>query len=211
MKYPVMIDGELCGSGEMTKAGAMTVIEVRCRMMEGIVRVSAYGESGEGYLGVLAPKDGELVLKKSFSPSAMRAFPGEIVEISRAGAGRSTLPEAEAAEKAQAAEAAEKSEENTTEAAEDSTRTEECVQPPEETAQPAEELPAAKPETVPEESGLNWYSSPDGALVCFDGEHSLVALPEGDGRIPKDIKGQEREIEGRKYLVYATQNCEIIR
>ena len=192
MKYPVMIDGELCGSGEMTKAGAMTVIEVRCRMMEGIVRVSAYGESSEGYLGVLAPKDGELVLKRSLSPSAMRAFPGEIVEIGRAGLGRSTLPEAGAPERPEEAAAEE---------------TEDALPPKEEPVPPA-----PIPETPPwEEAGLSWYSAPDGALVCFDGEHSLVALPEGDERIPKDIRGQEREIEGRKYRVYATQNCEIIR
>jgi glucose dehydrogenase len=58
---------------------------------------------------------------------------------------------------------------------------------------------------------LYWYSSPDGALVSFDGERSLVALPVGDERIPGNISGQEREIEGKRYMVYAVKNERIQR
>jgi len=57
---------------------------------------------------------------------------------------------------------------------------------------------------------LLWYSSPDGALVCFDGQRSLIALPLGDDRIPADFGGTKREIEGREYIVYTTKNGRII-
>ena len=57
---------------------------------------------------------------------------------------------------------------------------------------------------------LCWYASPDGALVCFDGVHSLIALPPADERVPQGIPGQPRQIEGRNYLVYVTTNGRIV-
>lgn len=67
-------------------------------------------------------------------------------------------------------------------------------------------------ETVPADTGtLDWYASPDGALVCFDGEHSLIALPLGDARIPEGVAGQRRAIEGGDYLIYPTKDGKIVR
>ena len=66
---------------------------------------------------------------------------------------------------------------------------------------------APEPESADE---LFWYSSPDGALVCFDGTHSLIALPVGDERIPEGFGGQRRTVEGREYLVYITKNGRIV-
>ena len=76
----------------------------------------------------------------------------------------------------------------------------------------AEEKPEATGEpAVPEDTdGLLWYFSPDGALVCFDGTRSLIALPLGDERIPAGFGGQRRSIEGKEYKVYITKNGKIV-
>ena len=66
------------------------------------------------------------------------------------------------------------------------------------------------PDEMREGESLLWYSSPDGALVCFDGQRSLIALPLGDDRIPEGFGGTRRRIEGREYIVYTTKNGRII-
>ncbi len=72
--------------------------------------------------------------------------------------------------------------------------------------QPADARAAREQASSPEEEPLDWFASPDGALVCFDGVHSLIALPLGDERIPAGVPGERREIEGREYLVYRTRD-----
>ncbi|MBR3083072.1 MAG: hypothetical protein IKH03_00655 [Oscillospiraceae bacterium] len=72
--------------------------------------------------------------------------------------------------------------------------------------QPADARAAQEQASSPEEEPLDWFASPDGALVCFDGVHSLIALPLGDERIPAGVPGEQREIEGREYLVYRTRD-----
>lgn len=72
--------------------------------------------------------------------------------------------------------------------------------------QPADARAAREQASTPEEEPLDWFASPDGALVCFDGVHSLIALPLGDERIPAGVPGEQREIEGREYLVYRTRD-----
>ena len=92
------------------------------------------------------------------------------------------------------------------------------LQRPAETAAepaPAESTELSAPPEEPQEheeedADLFWYSSPDGALVCFDGTRSLIALPLGDDRIPEDFGGERRTVEGREYLVYKTKNGRII-
>lgn len=183
--YPVMIDGAVVGRCQVRRQGARTEFDVCCRMMEGIVRLSVYGQEGEGYLGIPIPEEGELRLRKVFSPAAVRDFPGEIIEIGPAGRGKAAmtvLPEETAAEEASEAEEA----------------TETVCQA--EGTENVEEV---------DEDALYWYSSPDGALVCFDGARSLIALPLEDERIPPNIQGQLRQIEGKEYLVYVTKNSRI--
>ena len=70
------------------------------------------------------------------------------------------------------------------------------------------------PPTLPadtEDEELFWYSSPDGALVRFDGSRNLIALPLGDPRIPEDGGGRLRQVDGRQYLVFATENGRLVR
>ena len=85
---------------------------------------------------------------------------------------------------------------------------EEPAAPVEQAAGDAATKPAAE---VPEDTGgLFWYSSPDGALVCFDGTRSLIALPVGDERIPEGYEGHRRYVEGKEYIVYITKNGRIV-
>ena len=57
-----------------------------------------------------------------------------------------------------------------------------------------------------QEDGPFWYASTDGALVSRDGDSEMVALPVGDERVPDNIPGQPRIIEGKEYLVYITKD-----
>lgn len=315
-KYPVMIDGRAVGTLEVSRHGAVTVFDVRCRMLEGIVRVSVYGQDSEGYLGVLAPEGEGLRLCRSLSPAAMRTFPRDIVEAGPSGLGRASIPvlpdaperpgesdantggeyaaaqaencagsdsspakpgetgkssgmrgRSDAASAADGGPAAvhtdrggemdasgeaarrgaagacpdEKSADHPGEPAEGSGEgrmmhggaasgddracgdavtarpgaagacpDEKSAGRPGEPAEGSEEgKNAAGTHPGGGEEELYWYSSPDGALVCFDGERSLIALPLGDGRIPRNIEGQLRTVEGKKYMVYITKNGRI--
>ena len=320
-KYPIMIDDTLAGTLEVTKKGAMTVFDARCKGTDELLRLSVYGDDGEGYLGVMVPEGGEMRLRRSMSPLSMRGFPEEIVAAGPAGRGNArqqgkaeetaaprsdskvSVPnktgggeEKEAAapqtgggetmtaraEKPETAPPEETPEENCEiPSCEANCGEEDTPVPPEaggkpeseeveppcenhpepEAEPPCEKCPEqeAKPpcEKCPEQeaeppcekcseqgaeppcekspepevshSGQNasdalsepegspgdmedlcWYASPDGALVCFDGVHSLIALPLKDERVPKNIPGQPRQIEGRDYLVYMTKNGRIV-
>lgn len=83
--YPLMIDGKLMGKLTVTPKGAGTEFSVSCRMLPGIVRISVYGGGREGYLGVLAPEEGELRLRRCLSRSDLRTFPTEFSHAGRAG------------------------------------------------------------------------------------------------------------------------------
>lgn len=169
-KYPIIIDGALCGFLKVEERGALTEFRAECGMLPGIVRLSVYGGGREGYLGVLMPdSDGRLRLKKSFSRTAMRDFPRDIDHAGVAGEKWEDSP-------AVAKAAPEKYDE----------KAKAC------------------------EDELYWYSSPDGALVCFDGEHSLIALPLGDERIQAEPKGALKQIEGNEYMVYITKDGRVV-
>ena len=180
--YPIMIDGTLAGKLTVTAQGARTVFSAECRLLPGIIRISVYGGGKEGYLGVLVPEDGKLTLKKTMSPVQLRDFPAVIDCADRAGL------------------AAQYCEEAVPESAEAEPTPEEAA--PQIVPEPqTPELPADEAE-----DDLYWYSSPDGALVRFDGERNLIALPAGDPRIPEGRGGQRRTVDGREYMVFRTKN-----
>lgn len=76
---------------------------------------------------------------------------------------------------------------------------------PEFVPEPEPEKHEEAPCREPEDSATLWYATADGALVSREGEREMVALPPEDGRVPKDIPGQPRIIEGKEYLVYITK------
>ena len=190
--YPIMIDETLAGKLTVDRQGARTVFDAECRMLPGLIRLSVYGGGKEGYLGVLVPEDGKLRLRKALSRAQMRAFPEEIESAERAGIERAAPPAT----------------------VEPQPEPEPESEPETEPEPELEPEPEAEPEepAAPELSGLSWYSSPDGALVCFDGVRSLIALPLGDARIPEGIPpSEQRTVEGREYLVYRTRDGRIVR
>ena len=71
-------------------------------------------------------------------------------------------------------------------------------------------MPPEECETPPDIEDVYWYASPDGALVCFDGEQNLIALPLGDERVPAHVRGWPKTIEGREYVVYRTKDGRIV-
>ncbi len=189
-RYPLILDGAASGSVSVHREGGWTVFDAQCDSVQGIVRISVYGEGREGYLGILEPEAGKFALHRRLSRSAMREFP---VRIEYAGpAGQSA-------------------------AAEGVPEPPECMaEAPEQT--PPEPVPEQPPnreedrnETPPELEDVYWYASPDGALVCFDGEQNLIALPVGDERIPDGPGGWPRTIEGQEYIVYRTKDGRLIR
>jgi len=195
--HPILLDGGVVGKLTVTQQGARTVFDAWCRPLEGIVRISVYGGGREGLLGVLAPEGDGLTLHRRLSRAEMRAFPEEIERVGRAG-------EADGAEGTSCPLSA-------AAAAEEPAPPEPVTEPdPASACESPEEPQEEAPERVPEDAaGLNWYASPDGALVCFDGTHSLIALPEGDPRIPAGRRAERRSVEGKDYLVYITKNGKI--
>ena len=193
--YPIMIDGELAGKLRVERQGARTAFDAECRMLPGLVRLSVYGGGQEGYLGVLAPEDGALRLRRVLSRSQMRGFPAEIESAERAGLDRRPEPPPEPeTEEAQGAGSPH------------------GIAPEETASQAPDDAEMAGDTAVPADpSGLDWYASPDGALVCFDGTQSLIALPPDDPRVPEGVAGERRTVEGREYIVFPARDGGIIR
>ncbi|MBQ8264077.1 MAG: hypothetical protein IJY96_04780 [Oscillospiraceae bacterium] len=180
--YPVIIGGAVCGKLRVEKSGGYTVFAAECPMQEGVIRLSVYGDGREGYLGVPMPRDGRLCIEKKLSPSALKAFPSEIDHCGIAG--EKPEPECQPQQEEKAAEpcAAESA---------DGSR--------------CEEGEKAEQECSADEDGPFWYAAADGALVSRSEGLEMVALPPEDERVPKDIPGAPRIIEGKEYLVYITK------
>jgi len=205
-KYPILSEGALVGELTVSREGLMTVFDANCRMTDDIVRLSVYGDGAEGYLGVMAPSEGRLRLRKVLSPNAMKAMPGVIEEV--AFSGRSAVPVTET-EVPEAVEA----ETDDVKAAEiepqEAFAVFEQVEEPEAAALPDAKEPTQETIT-PQQEDTYWYPSSDGALVSYDGDKSLIAFPAGDSRVPDYIKPIEKTIEGTDYWVYITQDGKII-
>lgn len=90
--FPVRLDGEDRGSLTVRRDGLATVFEARCADPGRLVRLAVYGPGGEGYLGVMAPENGELRLRRRLTRAALSDFPGVIEYAGEAGAGKSPAP-----------------------------------------------------------------------------------------------------------------------
>ena len=205
--YPLIIDGALVGKLTVSLRGPQTVFDVSCRMLTGIVRVSVYGGGREGYLGVLTPEGDGLGLHKAMSRTAMRDFPQVIDSVEEAG-----LLARHQADLAQPAAEAVTTAETVSEAQPEPAAEAASEVSPEPEAVPVSLEASAReqaPDPAPAGQDCYWYASPDGALVCFDGTQNLLALPEGDARIPAGAAGERRSVDGRDYLVFPTKNGKV--
>ena len=195
--YPIMLDGEAAGRLTVERQGSLTVFEADCDMREGLIRLSVYGGGREGYLGVLAPEDGRLTLRKRLSRSQTREFPERIERVGRAGEPGLVQERIVEEQDRIVAEQEIRMEDNCDSESEIPTEVGGVVEEVEARAEPDGDFT----QTV-EPPELHWFAAPDGALVCFDGTRSLAALPLGDERIPEGAQGEPRVIEGREYLVF---------
>lgn len=83
--YPIMIDGRKTGELRVSRDGLFWDFRAESGMLDGLVRLSVYGEDGEGYLGVMAPEGDGLYLEKKLSRSALANFPKSIEHAGRSG------------------------------------------------------------------------------------------------------------------------------
>ena len=85
-EYPIIIDSRTAGTLTVTPAGLTTEFLARCADPGRLIRLSVYGEGGEGYLGVMEPMGGALTLCRRLSRAAMALFPERIDYAAEAGA-----------------------------------------------------------------------------------------------------------------------------
>ena len=200
MTIPVYINQEVTGALAVTRDGLYTVLETEAPQGGGLVRLWAHGGGRSAYLGVMEPRNGGLRLRRRLSRRELAAFPDPIAFVSdRERDGE------------EAREEQEEDSHNTVNIKEEA--------PPVESERLTLEKPADNGEekaksfrntetdysacpwpAQPPEEGLLWYSRGDGSLTAFDGISSLLALP-AQLRAP-DARMVEREIEGKKYLVF---------
>jgi hypothetical protein len=85
-EYPIMLEGTRAGTLKVEQKGLLTVFDASVPDTGEMLRLSVYGEDGEGYLGVMRPENGVLRLVRRFSRAAMAQFPRVIDYAAPAGA-----------------------------------------------------------------------------------------------------------------------------
>ncbi len=76
--YPIYLSGEHKGMLTLTHSGLYTEFYARCEDPGELMRLSVYGGGREGYLGVMEPVGGVLILRRKLSRAAMTDFPAPI-------------------------------------------------------------------------------------------------------------------------------------
>lgn len=210
--YPILIDGEERGTLTVMKSGLMTVFEAECEDTGGVLRLSVYGGS-EGYLGVMAPVEGVLKLKKSMSRSALKLFPGEIIYAGPAGMEEITTFAEKNPEKPEKPEAPEEPEKpevpETPEEPEKPEKLEKPEKPDGQEAPGKPEEPEACMEEAEEEDTI-WHRGAGGALTSIDREgNRRIAVPLQEGTKPIGRTYEIRAIEGVEYVVFLVKSGKI--
>lgn len=190
-KYPIMIDGEQCGSLAVEKEGLMTVFHARCDDPGKMLKLSVYGDR-EGYLGLMMPRDGALELRKSYTREGMKQFPGEILYAGPAGM---EVPVATFSEKEEQPDRPPSGE-----AGETATAVEE----------PESEPEAVSEQPLGETGDTFWRRDADGVLVSEDedGTKMLAFLLRG-AELHATESHERRVIEGDEYIVFKVKNGKI--
>lgn len=83
--YPIILSGTESGELSVTRDGLYWVFDAKCDPQPELVRLSVFGESGEGYLGVMEPCGDRLVLTKRLSRAALSGFPSTITHAGKCG------------------------------------------------------------------------------------------------------------------------------
>ena len=186
MEVPILLDGAAAGQLNMTQSGLYTILEAEADgSAERLVRLWVHGGGKSAYLGVMQPRGGRLYLRRRLSRRELAAFPSPIEYTS----------DREHEAEADAADGSLHNDDSTGAADELKEKAEDGGLHKAETDHHACPWPASLPE-----GDLLWYARPDGTLVSHDGISCLLALPE---ELRTECpRAAEREIEGRKYLIF---------
>lgn len=84
-EYPVIINGKTTGKLTVSRHNNRIVFSAVCALCSGVTRLSAYGGGKEIYLGVMQPENGQLRLKRAFTPNEMKGFPACITHAGLKG------------------------------------------------------------------------------------------------------------------------------
>ncbi len=76
--YPIILSGAETGTLAVVRDGLFWIFDAKCTMQKDLVRLSVFGEDGEGYLGVMEPCGDSLVLTKRLSRATLAGFPQTI-------------------------------------------------------------------------------------------------------------------------------------
>ena len=184
LDYPIYIHHENAGTLKVEPQGLYTRFFAHLPDSGELIRLYVYGEGKSALLGVAMPENGELILERKFSRTALRDFPSVIDYAA---------PEGEALEEPEP---------------EPIPEPEPVSEPvPEPVPKPIPE-PMPEPEARSEEPELIWYSRADGCLTTLWQGHSYVAVPlelcgeEREGML------EQRMIEGREYAVFEGQRVD---
>lgn len=222
--YPIIIDGRECGRIDVGRDGLFWSFEATSAMSDGIIRLSVFGEEGEGYLGVMEPAGERMRLKKKLSRSAIKDFPQKITHGGRQGqaqelvsvdAGFTPPPPREAAPAEAVAVAVTESEGTCKDCEADGSGSfPQNQRPPPEPAAPHTRplvwkmcgCPASYLSTI---EGKKLFGGLSNVLEAADGEYVYLALPENG----LNIHPEQRKlflgstvIMGEPYLICKTKN-----
>lgn len=217
--YPIVIDDRETGTINVAHEGLFWCFEATSELSGDIVRLSVYGDGGEGYLGVMEPRDGQLRLKKRLSRSAVSSFPCPITHGGRQGsAHRVHIAEQPAGETksapivieeepAEPAACAETTDSSPTGAMPEQPCTEEKVSAPlvwRPCGCPCSYLSAMEAKQV--------FGSRSGVLEANDGEFIYLALPEDPELTPDQVKlfPGVSVILGKRHLVCRVKDGNIV-
>lgn len=78
MDCPIYIHQEKAGTLTVEQQGLYTRFSARLNDNGELIRLFVYGEGKSALLGVAMPENGELILERKFSRTAMRSFPAQI-------------------------------------------------------------------------------------------------------------------------------------
>lgn len=203
--YPLLLDGEEVGALTVSRDGLYWVFDARCTPRTELVRLSVFGEDGEGYLGVMEPCGEKLVLTKRLSKRAIAGFPSA---ITHAGARGTQVASSESDSPLESESSANSGDD----------------------APPDEAKPPSIPASLP--PGLDWLPCPcpcslfsslpekcafgeaRGARFALCGERTYLAVPSDEAaalRLARPAFFCEADFSGEHFLICALDDGRLIR
>ena len=179
MDYPIYIHHENAGTLTVEQQGLYTRFSAHLQDTGELIRLWVYGEGKSALLGVAMPENGQLILERKFSRTALRNFPA-VIDYAALEGEEPAKPQAEPAEE---------------------------PEPEAVPQEPTPPVSVEEPEQE-QEPELIWYSRADGCLTTVWEGHSFVAVPLEFCGEEREGMLEQRTIEGREYAVFEGQRID---